>query len=75
MEFDGKAVKESANCNQISRGEICVANFIPPYEWCLSVYLFPAKNGISPMLYRQFDNGVHKWELVCNPLSCIYFRN
>ena len=25
------------------------------------------------MLYGQFDNGVHKWELVCNPLSRVYF--
>ena len=28
---------------ELSRGEICVANFIPPCEWCESGYLFSQK--------------------------------
>ena len=27
------------------------------------------------ILFRQFDKGARKWELVCNPLSRVYFGN
>jgi hypothetical protein len=41
------------NCKKLSRGEICVANFIPPCEWCESKRAISARFGTKRLFLEQ----------------------